>query len=89
MFLMAAAIANRYTHLSKGNDTQHCMKACLKWVIGTVHIRYNCLSRLVILEVEDITRKCTFGHITKKKKRGGGGGGVITTHHLQRTISPI
>ena len=45
------------------------MKACLKWVIGTVHIRYICLSPLVILEVEDITRKCTFGQITKK---GGG-----------------
>jgi hypothetical protein len=27
-----------------------------------------CLSPLVILEVEDITRKCTFGHI---KKKGG------------------
>jgi hypothetical protein len=40
-------------------------------VIGTVHIRYICLSLLVILEVEDITRTCTFGHITKKK--GGGG----------------
>ncbi len=45
------------------------MKACTKCVIGTVHIRYICLSPLVILEVEDITRKCTFGHITKK---GGG-----------------
>ena len=66
MFLMAAAIAYRYSHLSKGNDAQHWMKACLKWVIGTVHIRYICLSPLVILEVEDITRKCTFGHITKK-----------------------
>ena len=69
MFLMAAAIAYRYSNLSKGNDAQHWMKACLKWVIGTVHIRYICLSLLVILEVEDITRKCTFGHITKK--RGG------------------
>ena len=38
MFLMAAAIAYRYSHLSKGNDAQHWMKACLKWVIGTVHI---------------------------------------------------
>ena len=65
MFLMAAAIAYRYSHLSKGNDAQHRMKACLKWVIGTVHVRYICLSLLVILEVEDITRKCTFGHITK------------------------
>ena len=45
------------------------MKACLKWLIGTVHIRYICLSLLVILEVEDITRKCTFGHITKKGGR--------------------
>lgn len=71
MFLMAAAIAYRYSHLSKGNDAQHWMKACLKWVIGTVHIRYICLSLLVILEVEDITRKCTFGHITKKKGEGG------------------
>jgi hypothetical protein len=67
MFLMAAAIAYRYSHLSKGNDAQHWMKACLKWVIGTVHIRYICLSPLVILEVEDITRKCTFGHIPKKR----------------------
>ena len=66
MFLMAAAIAYRYSHLSIGNDAQHWMKACLKWVIGTVHIRYICLSPLVILEVEDITWKCTFGHITKK-----------------------
>ena len=46
------------------------MKACLKWVIGTVQIRYICLSLLVILEVEDITRKCTFGHITQKKGVG-------------------
>jgi hypothetical protein len=45
------------------------MKACLKWVIGTVHIRYIRLSLLVILEVEDITRKCTFGHITKSRPR--------------------
>ena len=82
MFLMAAAIAYRYSHLSKGNGAEHWMKACLKWVIGTVHIRYICVSPLVILEVEDITRKCTFGHITKR-------GVVITTHHLQRSISPI
>jgi hypothetical protein len=40
MFLMAAAIAYRYSHLSKGNDAQHWMKACHKWVIGTVQIRY-------------------------------------------------
>ena len=72
---MAAAIAYRYTHLSNGNDAQHWMKACLKWVIGTVHIRNICLSLLVILEVEDITRKCTFGHITKKK------GGVWLSRH--------
>jgi hypothetical protein len=65
--LMAAAIAYIYSHLSKGNDAQHWMKACLKWVISTVHIRNICLSLLVILEVEDITRKCTYGHITKKK----------------------
>jgi hypothetical protein len=75
MFLMAAAIAYRYSHLSKGNDAQHWMKACLKWVIGTVHIRYMCLSPLVILEVEDITRKCTFGHITKK-------GGWLSRHTI-------
>ena len=73
-FLLAAAIAYRYSHLSKGNDAQHWMKACLKWVIGTVHIRYICLSLLVILEVEDITRKCTFGYITKK-------GGVWLSRH--------
>jgi hypothetical protein len=72
MFLMAAAIAYRYSHLGQGNGAQHWMKACLKWVIGTVHIRYICLSLLVILEVEDITRKCTFGQITKKGEGGGG-----------------
>jgi hypothetical protein len=63
MFLMAAAIAYRYSRLSKGNDAQHWMKACLKWVIGTVHIRYICLSPLVILEVEDITMAATIKNI--------------------------
>jgi hypothetical protein len=38
----------RYSHLSKGNDAQHWMKACLKWIIGTVHIRYICLSPYLI-----------------------------------------
>ena len=79
MFLMAAAIAYRYSHLSKGNDAQHWMKACLKWIIGTIHIRYICLSPLVILEVEDITRKCTFGHITKKGREQQQIRGVTST----------
>ena len=55
-----------YSHHSKGNDAQHWMKACLKWIVGTVHIRYICLSPLVILEVKYITRKCNFGQITKR-----------------------
>jgi hypothetical protein len=44
------------------------------------------IAKLIVetLSLEDITRKCTFGHITKKRGRM-----VITTHHLQRSISPI